>query len=155
MLSKIPLIASLVIFTTAPGLRAATNMEQEYQQVRKIALRDAKVRAAYAEADEKLADKIVQIDPALKDYVKNRSAGKLAKVAKPAAVKKRPASATDSAHIVAKGETLGGIAKQYGVTVDALKSANHITDERKLRVGQSITIPGGAKKKSTGFWERF
>ncbi len=151
MLSKFPLLASLVIFTAAPRLHAAANTEQEYQQVRKIALRDAKVRAAYDEADKRLADKIVQIDPALKDYVKNRNAGHAPVVAK--AAPRKAHHAADSTHVVAKGETLGAIATKYGVTVDALKSANHITDERKLRAGQSITIPGGAEKKSTGIWD--
>ena len=155
MFCKFPLFVSLVVFTAAPALHAATNMEQEYQQVRKIALRDARVRAAYAEADEKLADKIVQIDPALKDYVKNREAKQPAKAAKTAPRKTKQAPAKGSTHVVAKGETLGAIAKDYGVTVDALKSANQITDERKLRAGQSITIPGVAEKKSASFWDRF
>jgi len=155
MFCKFPLFASLVVFTVAPALHAATNMEQEYQQVRKIALRDARVRAAYAEADEKLADRIVEIDPALKDYVKNREAGRAAPVAKTAPRKPKQTPAKGSTHVVAKGETLGAISKQYGVTVDALKSANHITDERKLRAGQSITIPGVAEKKSASFWDRF
>ncbi len=155
MFCKFPRFASLVVFTATPALHAAANMEQEYQQVRKIALRDARVRAAYAEADEKLADKIVQIDPALKDYVKNREVGHAAPVAKAAPHKTKQTPATGSTHVVAKGETLGAIAKRYGVTVDALKSANHITDERKLRAGQSITIPGAAEKKSPGIWDSF
>ncbi len=155
MFYKFPLFASLVVFTATPALHAAANMEQEYQQVRKIALRDARVRAAYTEADEKLADKIVQIDPALKDYVKNREAGHAAPAAKAAPHKTKQIPSTGSTHVVTKVETLGAIAKQYKVTVDALKSANHITDERKLRAGQSITIPGVAEKKSPGIWDSF
>ena len=49
--------------------------EQEYQQVRKIALRDPKVRAAYDEADQRLEAKMAQIDPALKPYMKTRQPG--------------------------------------------------------------------------------
>lgn len=45
---------------------------------------------------------------------------------------------------VASGDTLGKIAGNYGVTVDALMKANNITDPRKLRIGQKLVIPGGA-----------
>src|SRR5258706_263030 len=60
------------------------SLEQEYQQVRKIALRDGKVSAAYEEADRKLAAKIVQIDPALAAYATTRTHGEGAPAAKPA-----------------------------------------------------------------------
>ena len=112
------------------------SQEAEYQQVRKIALRDPKVRAAYEKADERLEAKIVQIDPALQTYVKTRRSS----VAQPAAVKAVTA-AKRATHVVAKGETLGSIAGRYGVTVAALKTTNQIQDERKLRAGQTLTIP--------------
>lgn len=47
------------------------------------------------------------------------------------------------AHIVQPGDTLVGIAKQYGVSVDALKAANPDVDPRALRVGQRLVIPAG------------
>ena len=78
-------------------------------------------------------------------------------LAKPAPPK--PATTGGGAtHTVANGETLGGIAVKHHVTVSALKSANHIADERKLRVGQVLTIPGGkaapAAKKNDSIWSR-
>lgn len=121
---------------------SAGSQEQEYQQVRKIALRDPKVRAAYEEADQRLEAKIVQIDPALKTYVKTRPSGTVpaapSKDVKPAPTKSKIPGTT---HVVAKGETLGSIASRYGVTVAALKTTNQIQDERKLRAGQTLTIP--------------
>ena len=41
-----------------------------------------------------------------------------------------------------KGETLSSIAGHYRVKVATLKRVNHIIDERKLRVGQKLIIPG-------------
>ena len=158
------------------GLQAAPSAatEKEYQQVRTIALRDARVQAAYRDADRRLDEKIIRIDPALESYVKSRQAARegvpapkpVAKpfvaakpVAKPAA---SPAAARSSAskntHVVASGETLGAIAAKHRVSVAALKSANHIQDERKLRVGQTLTIPsakGAPQPKSEhGGWSR-
>jgi LysM repeat protein len=44
-------------------------------------------------------------------------------------------------HIVARGETLTSIAKQYKVGVEELQKFNHIADDRKLQAGQTIVIP--------------
>ncbi|HEX2153060.1 MAG TPA: LysM peptidoglycan-binding domain-containing protein [Acidimicrobiia bacterium] len=45
-------------------------------------------------------------------------------------------------HTVASGETLGSIARQYGVGTDDLARANDIVDVNRIRVGQTLTIPG-------------
>jgi LysM repeat protein len=44
-------------------------------------------------------------------------------------------------HAVAKGETLTSIAKHYNIFIADLKNANKITDERKLQIGQILSIP--------------
>jgi membrane-bound lytic murein transglycosylase D len=51
-------------------------------------------------------------------------------------------SDTDSAvsHVVKKGDTLWSIARRYGVTVDSIQSANHLTD-RPIQPGMRLTIP--------------
>lgn len=54
-----------------------------------------------------------------------------------------------SVHTVKSGETPGGIAKQYGVTVDALMSANNISDPRRMQIGQDLVIPGTGGSAST------
>ena len=138
-------LAALFLFAPAWQAAAAGSMEQEYQQVRKIAQRDPKVRAAYEDADRKLEAKILQIDPALANYLHHRAAEPDTTPAEPkAATHSRPVSVPEgvgATHIVKKGETLGAIAGHYGVTVAVLKSANHIVDEKKLSVGQVLNIP--------------
>jgi LysM repeat protein len=44
-------------------------------------------------------------------------------------------------HTVTRGESLLGIASQYGVTLDALTEANGITNQNHVFVGQVLTIP--------------
>lgn len=77
-------------------------------------------------------------------------------VAKPAATATAPAATTSSVapaaapvaaktstvHVVKTGETLGVIAKKYQVKVGDIATANNIADPTKIRVGQSLKIPG-------------
>jgi hypothetical protein len=44
-------------------------------------------------------------------------------------------------HTVRGGETAFGIAKRYGITVEALSSANPGVDPRRLRTGQVLKLP--------------
>lgn len=50
------------------------------------------------------------------------------------------APATTTAHTVIKGDTLYNISKRYAVTIDALQSANSISDNN-IGLGQVLTIP--------------
>jgi len=45
-------------------------------------------------------------------------------------------------HVVRRGETLTGLAKRYGVSVQALRSANGMTERETLRAGVALRIPG-------------
>ena len=53
------------------------------------------------------------------------------------------ASESDSIHFVQKGDTLSGIARRYGVALSALLRENNLILSSVIRVGQSISIPGG------------
>ncbi len=44
-------------------------------------------------------------------------------------------------YTIAAGDTLGSIAQSYGVSVEALKQANGLTDENLLTIGQTLKIP--------------
>jgi LysM repeat protein len=48
---------------------------------------------------------------------------------------------TGTKHTVAKGETLTSIAKQYNIPLNDLKNANKIENDRKLQIGQILSIP--------------
>jgi membrane-bound lytic murein transglycosylase D len=72
-------------------------------------------------------------------------AGQVLRVPAPTAVAPARASVAAAeggkAHIVRRGETLSGIATQYGVTLSALRSANGMTASSVLKAGKRLTIP--------------
>lgn len=58
------------------------------------------------------------------------------------AASKPPASATSV--VVAQGDTLSAIGQRFGVSVDSLISANHLTPDGLITIGQKLVIPGGS-----------
>ena len=50
---------------------------------------------------------------------------------------------SDTTHEVQKGETLYSISRNYGVSVDVIRSANGLADNA-IKVGQKLKIPGSA-----------
>ena len=58
-------------------------------------------------------------------------------------------SGTSMTHVIKAGDTLGSIARKYQVKVGDLATANNIADPTKIRVGQTLKIPGWAAAKST------
>jgi LysM repeat protein len=61
-----------------------------------------------------------------------------------ASVTETPRPQNGNTHTVARGETLTSIAKMHNVAVTELQKYNHIENDRKLQIGQTIMIPGAA-----------
>jgi lipoprotein NlpD len=53
-------------------------------------------------------------------------------------------------HVVRPGETVYHLAHVYGVSARRLMEANHLSDSRDLRVGQTLLIPGSYSYASLG-----
>jgi soluble lytic murein transglycosylase-like protein len=53
-------------------------------------------------------------------------------------------SAAGRVHTIKKGETLGAIARQYGVSLSALTTANRLADPNRIAAGAVLSIPGPA-----------
>ncbi len=63
----------------------------------------------------------------------------------PAPADNAPAAAAPTiTHIVQRGESLGSIATNYGVSYLTIAQANHIYNADHIEVGQELLIPGGA-----------
>ncbi len=59
----------------------------------------------------------------------------------PATTKTTRAVGAPKTHIVQQGQTLGGIARRYGVEIDALCRASGITRRTRLKIGQRLVVP--------------
>jgi membrane-bound lytic murein transglycosylase D len=53
-----------------------------------------------------------------------------------------PTGESGKTHLVRRGETLTGLAKRYGVSVEALRTVNGMVAGQPLRAGSAIKIPG-------------
>lgn len=54
-----------------------------------------------------------------------------------------PPPAAPTLHMVQSGETLGAIARLYGVSIEDLMRANNLSDPNVLAIGQQLVIPMG------------
>lgn len=52
-----------------------------------------------------------------------------------------PTPVPQRTYVVQEGDTLGSIAQQFGVTVEAIQAANQIDDPNQITVGQVLVIP--------------
>jgi LysM repeat protein len=59
-----------------------------------------------------------------------------------------PADPGPPKHVVMKGETLTSIAKHYNITLPELLKANKDINDRKLQIGQTISLPPNAQPKN-------
>ena len=99
----------------------------------------------------KLAEEVAKINETLKEHGLTGPVPRAEAVVSPSASAATAPSETPvdkNTHIVAKGETLTSIAKQYGVAVGDLEKLNKIQDARKLQVGQALKIPPGGTAPS-------
>ena len=55
-------------------------------------------------------------------------------------------------YTIKSGDTLSQVARDYGVSLAALKKANKIENVNKIRAGQKIVVPGTLKDKATNVY---
>lgn len=139
----------------APSFAADSSLTQEVHELR----RDLQMQSKKIEAlTQKIADLgalIKQRDeakpspepaPSVATPIATAPAATGTKAAKPAATpapeapKAEPVAPTIP-HVVAKGETLTGIAKQHNVPLHDLLKLNKNTNDRKLQIGQTLKVP--------------
>lgn len=153
---KLLVLAGVVVFVLilfvvylSAGRRGPSQKEMQSMEARLTRL-DSRLRAM-----EPLADRIAFLEKQLKgvptsvDELKGsrtdldkrldaltQEVKKLQKAAVSA-----PPKSKARYHVVRRGDTLYGIAKKYGVTIERLQRLNRISKGQGLRIGQKIFLP--------------
>ena len=154
-----PLLAALGAF--APALVAAdSSLSQEVHELR----RDVQMQAKKIEALSEQILRLTQLAEAAKaapapvpmppptattEIVKRPPAPAAPAVAALTAAATAPEPEIPKAepvpppikHMVEKGETLTSIAKHYNIPLTDLQKLNKITNDRKLQIGQTLSVP--------------
>jgi LysM repeat protein len=98
----------------------------------------ADVQAVRADLDKGLAD-LATNEKTLADQITAlQKVASAPKAAAKGADGKAAAPAGPGEHVVAKGETLGSIAKKAGISLKAIQDLNPGVDSNKLRIGQKL-----------------
>jgi len=134
-------LAAVAVLPTSAQTLASTPSDSSQLQTltKKIEEQNAKIDA--------LSQQILKLEQQLANTRPGVMIGEAtpAPTAATAAASEPPAhAASGNAHTVARGETLTSIAKMHNVTVSDLVKINHIENDRKLQIGQTIIIPGPA-----------
>ncbi len=65
------------------------------------------------------------------------------------------ANANAVTYTIQRGDTLGGIAIRFGVSVDELVQANGLADPNRIYVGQTLVIPGRQAPSPSGAGQKY
>lgn len=132
------LIATLSFLAATAPAQDAADLTNEVREMRKL----LEQQSRQIEILTQQVSKLIEAKPAMN--------GAAAAGAAPSASAGQEEFSTENApkadpahprHVVVKGETLTSIAKHYNVPLAELMKANKGLDERKLQIGQSISLP--------------
>ncbi len=62
----------------------------------------------------------------------------------------QPAATSTARYTVCAGDTLGSIGAKFGVSYQAIASANGISNPNRIHAGQTLTIPGASRRPTSG-----
>ena len=117
---------------TAPQRVAATYQVRPGDTVSGIALRTGTSVSAIVAANNLRSDALIKVGQILR----------LPSGAQATAPARTPAPAAAATHTVAAGDTVSGLAKRYGTTVEAIVQANRLDSRALIIIGQRLTVPG-------------
>ena len=139
-----PLLA--VLGALAPAVLAAdAPLTQEVHELR----RDVQMQAKKIEALSEQILRLTQlVETAKAAPVPLPPPSATTEIVKPAPapepeIQKAEAVPPPVKHTVEKGETLTSIAKHYNIPLPELQKLNKITNDRKLQIGQTLSVPAG------------
>jgi LysM repeat protein len=144
---KLSLATLGVFIVTLGGAMAEENAaQQELRDLRQAVQQQSKQIESLAEQVGRLtrmleAQKPAESAAASSVETPKPAADPATEAPKAEAVPKAEPVSGGGKHVVAKGETLTSIAKQYNISIADLKNTNKIENERKIQIGQILIVP--------------
>ena len=141
--------AFVLAFKAHRGIMAELNatklrlqkLEENFPQLVRQTIKLQQSVSKLQESGGSLTKRVVQLSQEM-DQLKKETAGIREKIDATRTVEKKPeVQAKPRYHVVARGETLYRIAKQYGTSVDELRRINLIKPNQVIKVGQRLLIP--------------
>jgi LysM repeat protein len=129
-----------LLIPAAPGKAATAPVPTTEADTNTYTVKSGDKLSVIAQRNHTTTDAIKALNNLASDSVHAGQKLKLPVVA-PSGATLAPVATGGLSHTVKPGETLGDIAKKYGLKVGDLAVANNITDPKKLRVGQELKIP--------------
>lgn len=135
---------SAAVFLTPLPLLADSIALREIQELREAVAQQSKQLEA-------LTAQVTKLNQTLEGQKAPAPSPAVAATETPAAapVSEIPRAEAVPKHVVAKGETLTSIAKLYSIPITELQKLNKIENDRKLQIGQSLTLPSPVTPKPT------
>jgi LysM repeat protein len=151
----IAVLGLVFLFVVGPNVSAQTFAQGSDKTEKLIEALSKKIDEQNAKIDT-LSQQILKLEQQLSKNTRpgvmigeTPSPSPAASNATAAAEAPKPPPQSGNSHVVAKGETLTSIAKMHKVTVEELQKFNHIENDRKLQIGQTIMIPPAASTSPT------
>src|SRR5438034_3997784 len=135
LFSGFSLLSTAMAQTPSPEPSKSVDVPQLEALMKKIDEQNAKIDA--------LSQQILKLEQQVSAIHRGVIIGETPSAPSTSASTSEAPKATQSGnnHVVAKGETLTSIAKMHKVSVEELQKFNHIENDRKLQIGQTIMIP--------------
>lgn len=145
---KLMAAAIITKHTEAFGFRAEEIEPQRWSEYEEVQIPSATLLSLVAKAAEVSERDLIDLNPELRractpphPYALKIPKGQSATFAQNWPELQGKVRMTFAAHVVRRGDTLGGIAAQHGVPVQGIMELNGLKTARRLRVGQELVIP--------------
>lgn len=121
------------------ALQELSALQEDMEPMKKAVLRFDSMDASMSANVQRLAEELTSIQKEVAELKKSRSAEAKTSAAAPRA-EKTVAASRAVYHEVAKGDTLYGISRRYGVSVDEIRKINGLSGQDAIHPGQKLKV---------------
>lgn len=134
----------LGVFVGVQGQKAAKQASVDVQdltmQLSSLSSEDQRLAYAIKDLEQRTKDAVIALEAKM-PKTPPPSTNRVSKATGGAGGTAKTTSNQPGMYSIKPGDTLGKVAKEHGITVEAIEKANPGIDSRRLKIGQQIKIP--------------